>query len=63
MKDRISMAIDEIVASPFSGVNLRGELEGRLRWRVGRYRIIYMIDEKPKLIVFLDVGLRKNIYE
>jgi mRNA-degrading endonuclease RelE of RelBE toxin-antitoxin system len=63
IKDGISRAIDEIVANPFSGVKLRGELEGRWRWRVGKYRIIYIIDQTPKLVVLLDVGLRKTIYK
>jgi len=63
IKDGISRAIDEIVANPFSGVKLRGELEGRWRWRVGKYRIVYIIDQTPKLVVLLDVGLRKTIYK
>jgi len=63
IRDRILRAIDEIVANPFLGVKLRGELEGRWRWRVGKYRIIYVIDQTPQLVVFLDVGLRKTIYE
>ena len=56
-------AVDEITARPFSGVRLRGELQGRFRWRVGRYRVIYVIDDKPKLVVFLDVGHRESVYE
>lgn len=63
IRDRILRAIDEIIANPFLGVKLRGELEGRWRLRVGKYRIIYIIDQKPQLVVFLDVGLRKAIYE
>ena len=63
MKDGILRAIDEIVANPFSGVKLRGDLEGRWRWRVGKYRIVYIIDQTPKLVVLLDVGLRKPIYK
>jgi len=38
-------------------------MEGLWRWRTGKYRIIYLIDEKEKAVVFLDVGLRKAIYE
>jgi len=38
-------------------------MEGLWRWRTGRYRIIYLIDEKEKAVVLLDVGLRKAIYE
>jgi len=63
VRDKILRAIDEIIAKPFLGVKLRGELEGRWRWRVGKYRIIYIIDQKPQLVVFLDAGLRKTIYE
>jgi len=29
----------------------------------GQISRIYMIDEKEKAIVFLDVGLRKSIYD
>ena len=63
IKDGTLRAIDEIVANPFSGVKLRGELEGRWRWRVGKYRIVYIIDQTPKLVVLLDIGLRKTIYK
>jgi len=63
VRDRILRAIDEIIANPFLGVKLRGELEGHWRWRVGKYRIIYIIDQKPQLVIFLDAGPRKTIYE
>jgi len=63
VRDRILRSIDEIIANPLLGVELRGELEGRWRWRVGKYRIIYMIDEGSRLVVLLDVGPRKTIYE
>ena len=63
MRDRALRGIDEIVANPFLGVKLRGELEGRWRWRIGKFRIIYMIDQSAQLVVFLDVGPRKAIYE
>ena len=62
LRTRVLKAIDEIIANPFSGIKLRGELEGRRRWRVGKYRIIYSIDEERKLVVFLDVGHRRAIY-
>jgi len=63
MRDRTLRAIDEIVTNPFLGVKLRGELEGRWRWRIGKYGIIYMVDQSAQLVVFLDVGPRKTIYE
>lgn len=63
VKERTLRAIDEIIANPFLGVKLRGELEGRWRWRIGGYRIIYMIDDSRHLVVFLDIGPRRPIYK
>jgi mRNA-degrading endonuclease RelE of RelBE toxin-antitoxin system len=36
VKSRVLEAIDDILANPFSGVKLRGELEGYWRWRGGK---------------------------
>jgi len=63
VKEKALIAIDEIIANPFLGVKLRGELEGRWRWRIGKYRILYIIDDSRSLVVFLDIGPRKSIYE
>ncbi|MFQ5950460.1 MAG: type II toxin-antitoxin system RelE/ParE family toxin [Candidatus Geothermarchaeales archaeon] len=62
VKTRALRAVDEILSGPYMGVWLRGELEGLWRWRIGNYRIIYMIEEEKGLVVFLDVGHRKAIY-
>ncbi|MGQ9460577.1 MAG: type II toxin-antitoxin system RelE family toxin [Candidatus Bathyarchaeaceae archaeon] len=31
---------------------MRGKLEGLWRWRIGKYRVIYLIDDKEKAVVF-----------
>jgi addiction module RelE/StbE family toxin len=62
-KEQILKALEKTVANPYAGTKLRGKLEGLWRCRAGKYRVIYMIDEKEKAIVFLDVGLRKSIYD
>ena len=62
-KEQILKALEKTVANPYVGTRLRGKLEGLWRCRAGKYRVIYMIDEKEKTIVFLDVGLRKSIYD
>jgi len=62
-RSRILRAVDDILTNPFSGVKLQGELEGRWRWRVGKYRIVYIIDQTSQIVVLLDVGLRKAVYE
>lgn len=63
VKERILEALEKVAETPYAGTKLRGKLEGLWRWRIGKYRIIYLIDEKEKAVVFLDVGLRKAIYE
>jgi len=62
-KERVLLTIEELVSNPFAGIKLRGELDGLLRWRTGDYRIIYKIDEEKHLVVLLDVGPRKAIYD
>jgi addiction module RelE/StbE family toxin len=62
-KEQILKTLEKTVANPYAGTKLRGKLEGLWRCRAGKYRAIYTIDEKEKTIVFLDVGLRKSIYD
>jgi mRNA interferase RelE/StbE len=63
VKVKILEALEKTTETPYARTKLRGKLEGLWRWRVGKYRVIYLIDEKEKAVVFLDVGLRKSIYE
>ena len=63
VKARVLLAIEELVSNPFAGTRLRGELDGLLRWRTGDYRIVYKIDEEKRLVVLLDVGPRKAVYD
>lgn len=63
VRERIFEATREMLENPYAGVKLRGEYEGLLRWRIGKYRIIYLVDEDQKQVVLLDVGSRKAIYE
>lgn len=62
-KERIKKAILEITTNPHLGLKLRGALEGYRRWRVGDYRVIYLIEEAKKQVVLIDVGPRKTIYD
>jgi mRNA interferase RelE/StbE len=63
LKEKTLEALEKAAETPYAGIKLRGKLEGLWRWRVGKYRVIYTIDEKEKKAVFLDVGLRKSIYK
>ena len=62
-KSRIQARVEELSRNPYLGLRLMGQLEGFWKDRVGRYRIIYKVDEKGRSIVFYDVDLRKRVYE
>lgn len=59
---RILEVLEKLAEMPYAGTRLRGRLDGLWRWSVGKYRMVYAIEEKDKMVVFLDVGLRKTIY-
>ena len=61
-KERLIKAVKEILSDPHSGLNLKGDLREYWKKRVGKYRMIYKIDESEKIVVFFDVNLRKNVY-
>ena len=62
VKRRVIEAVEEILSDPYSGVNLKGDLRGYLDKRVGKYRIVYKIDQSEKRVVLFDVDLRKRVY-
>jgi len=62
-KSRIVETIREILMKPNNGVMLVGPLRGLWKARVGKYRIIYEINEKEKAVVFHDIELRKKVYK
>ena len=59
---QVRRRVQELAENPYLGMRLVGELEGFWKDRVGKYRIIYKIDETKKEIVFYDVDLRKRVY-
>jgi len=61
VKPRMVEAIREILMNPNVGVPLVGPLRGLWRVRIGKYRVIYEIDEKEKIVIFHDVDLRKRV--
>ncbi len=62
VKDRVIEAVEGILSDPYSGVDLKGNLRGYWDKRVGKYRIVYKIDESEKRVIFFDVDLRKRVY-
>ena len=63
IKERVVEAVDEILNNPYSGLDLKGDLRGYWNKRIGKYRIIYKIEESEKRVVFFDADLRKRVYD
>ena len=63
VKERVIEAVEGILSDPYSGLNLKGDLREYMKKRVGKYRIIYKIDETEKIVIFFDVDLRKRVYD
>ena len=54
-----------ISKDPYYGPNIKklsGNLEGLHRYRIGNYRLIYLIDEEHKMIFLADLVHRKDAY-
>lgn len=63
VKRAIKEAIRAIAAEPACGTALLRELEGCVKYRVRRYRIVYRVDRAAKTVAILAVGHRRTIYE
>lgn len=61
IQERIEEALREISRYPYEGKKLLGELEGEYSYRIGRYRIIYFVDEKQNIWIE-TVSHRKDVY-
>lgn len=63
MKLRVRRRVTELSENPYLGLKLVGELAGYWKDRVGKYRIVYRINETRNTIILYDIDLRKRIYE
>ena len=52
--------------NPFHGPNikkLKGEFSGYYRFRMGDYRLFYLIEEEKRIVVVVDVQHRQGAYK
>ncbi len=59
----IKSAIRAIAADPECGDPLQRELDGLRKYRVRRFRIVYAVDRKERVIRLMAVGHRQHVYE
>ena len=55
----------QLKSNPFYGTNikkLKGKLEGYYRYRVGSYRLFYIIENEKVLVIITDFNHRKSSY-
>jgi mRNA-degrading endonuclease RelE of RelBE toxin-antitoxin system len=60
---RVRRRAEELSENPYLGRRLAGELAGYWKDRVGKYCVIYKVDEAKKAIILYDVALRRRVYE
>lgn len=64
IQQRIAAKIDELKTNPHPpGVIALKNGDGRLRLRVGDYRVIYRIESDRLIIIVVKIGHRRNIYK
>ena len=56
----------QLRANPFFGTNikkLKGELEGLYRYRIGSYRLFYLIEEDKVIVIVTSIAHRQGAYK
>ena len=61
-RSRVVAAIDGLKEHPHLGTLLKGQLTGLRRIRVGRYRVIYEVQDDVLVVLVLRVGHRRDVY-
>jgi len=65
-KKIVEIVYPQLKENPFYGTNikkLKDNLEGYYRYRLGNYRLFYLIENEKVLIVVVDFRHRKNAYD
>lgn len=59
---KVAAAIDDLAHRPLRGRVLKGGLRGLRRVRVGRYRVIYEVQNEALIVLVVRVGARDKAY-
>ncbi len=58
----VKLALEDIKEDPMLGKPLDRELIGRFSYRIGVYRIIYLVNQQDKIIIILTADHRGRVY-
>lgn len=63
IKQQIREGLRLLSVDPYAGEPLKRELEGKRKFRIGRYRIVYEMEPARKVVLISAVGHRGKVYE
>lgn len=63
LKRGIKQALGSLSSDPFAATPLLGELAGLWRIKVRRFRIVYELDRKARVIRIFAISHRREVYE
>ncbi|MBI2162350.1 MAG: type II toxin-antitoxin system RelE/ParE family toxin [Candidatus Rokubacteria bacterium] len=63
VKRGVKAALRAVAEDPSIGEPLRRDLEGLWKFRVRRYRLVYAVDRRERVVRIFAVGHRRGIYE
>ncbi len=63
LKRSVKAAVRAIATDPGCGVPLLRELDGLWKYRVRRFRIVYAVDRRTRVVRLIAVGHRRHVYE
>lgn len=62
----VNIVYPQLRQNPYFGTNikkLKGEFEGYYRFRIGAYRLFYLIEAEKIIVVVVDLRHRQNAYQ
>jgi mRNA interferase RelE/StbE len=63
VKRGVKSALRALSDGSAAGEPLQRELEGFLKYRVKRYRIVYALDRRRRIIRVVAIGHRRSVYD
>ena len=61
----VNIVYPQLKSNPYFGTNikkLKGKFEGYYRYKIGNYRLFYLIEDEKVLVIVTDFGHRQNAY-
>lgn len=62
----VNVVYPQLKRNPFFGTNikkLKGEFEEYYRYRIGNYRLFYLVENEKVVVVVVDFKHRQNAYD